>query len=259
LSRALKEEIFEEYDSPLLGEIPDQFELDGEHRALPVDFGDVCLNYDTAFLQNRNIPPPQSLDDLISPEYKGLLVVQNPATSSPGLAFLLVTIAHYGEEGFLEYWKNLVDNDVLVVNSWESAYYTEFSGSSGQGPRPIVVSYSSSPVFEMIFAEKAMSEPPTAAVISPGTCFRQIEFVGILKGAQNPGMAEKWVDYMLSTRFQEDVPMQMFVFPVNQSVVLDDTFKRYMPVPELTAEISTEAIAQSRENWLNAWTETVLR
>jgi thiamine transport system substrate-binding protein len=175
------------------------------------------------------------------------------------LAFLLATIAYYGEDGYLDYWKKLVENDVLVVNSWETAYYTEFSGSSGQGPRPIVVSYSSSPVFEMIFAEKEMPEPPTAAVVASKTCFRQIEFVGILKGAHNRDLAEKWVDYMLSTRFQEDVPMQMFVFPVNQNAVLDENFIKYLPIPEETADVSPESISQNREKWLNAWTETVLR
>jgi thiamine transport system substrate-binding protein len=150
LSRALDEGIFIPYASPRLGDIPEEFKLDAQNRALPVDYGDVCLNYDRAYLTEHNLQPPHTLDDLLKPEYKGLVVVQNPATSSPGLAFLLTTIGVKGDPGYLDYWKGLAGNDVLVVNDWETAYYTEFSGSSGKGPRPIVVSYNSSPVFELI-------------------------------------------------------------------------------------------------------------
>lgn len=259
LSRALEEGIFDSYASPLLADIPDRFKLDGEMRALPVDYGDICLNYDIAFLKERGLAPPQSLDDLAKPEYQSLLVVENPATSSPGLAFLLATIAHFGEAGYLGYWQKLVENDVLVVDGWETAYYTEFSGSSGQGPRPMVVSYNSSPVFELIYAESELSEPPTAAIVEPDTCFRQIEFVGILKGTRNRDLAEKWVDFMLSPAFQQELPMQMFVLPVNQNAALDETFSKYLQVTEDPAEVDPQMIAGQREKWLNGWTETVLR
>ncbi|RPI35280.1 MAG: thiamine ABC transporter substrate-binding protein, partial [Chloroflexota bacterium] len=194
LSRALDEGIFTPYQSPMLDVIPDEFKLDPENRALPVDYGDVCLNYDKAYFEEKQAPPPQNLEDLLKPEYKGLLVVENPAASSPGLAFLLATIGHFGEGAYLDYWEGLVENDVLVVNDWETAYYTEFSGSSGQGSRPIVVSYGSSPPVEVIFAEQPIDEPPTAAVVSDESCFRQIEFVGILEGGENRDLAEKWVD-----------------------------------------------------------------
>jgi thiamine transport system substrate-binding protein len=259
LSRALDEGIFIPYASPLLAEIPEAFKLDAQNRALPVDYGDVCLNYDQAYIAEHTLQPPQSLDDLLKPEYKGLLVVQNPATSSPGLAFLLATIGVKGDPGYLDYWKGLVGNDVLVVNDWETAYYTEFSGSSGKGPRPIVVSYNSSPVFELIYAETPQSEPPTAAVVDDNTCFRQIEFAGILQGSQNRDLAEKWVDFMLSTTFQEDLPMQMFVFPVNPAAKLDEAFVKYLQTPEKTALVSPQDIAAKREQWLKAWTEAVLR
>ncbi len=259
LSRALDEGIFDVYASPLLEDIPDQFELDPKHSALPVDYGDVCLNYDKAALAERNLPVPQSLDELADPKYKSLLVVQNPATSSPGLSFLLATISRFGETGYLDYWNKLVENDVLVVNSWETAYSTEFSGSAGRGPRPIVVSYNSSPVFELIYAETPLESPPTAAVTAQDTCFRQIEFVGILKGTPNRLLAEKWVDFMLSPVFQQDMPMQMFVFPVNQEAELDETFRKFLEIPKDTAEISPEMIAENREKWLREWYETVLR
>ena len=257
LSRALEEGIFASYDSPLLAAIPDQFELDPQHYALPVDYGDVCLNYDKGYFAEKKLPPPQNLQDLLEPEYKSLLVVENPATSSPGLAFMLVTLSNFGEEGYMEYWRGLVANDVLVVEGWDTAYNTEFSRWGGT--RPIVVSYGSSPPFEVIYAEAPMEEPPTAAVVSDGACFRQIEFVGILRGTQQRALAEKWVDFMLSTTFQEDMPLQMYVFPVNQNASLDETFVKFLALPQKPASLAPAEIAANREKWLREWTEAVLR
>ncbi len=257
LSRALEEGIFSEYESPLLDQIPEQFKLDPSNHALPVDYGDVCLNYDKGYFTENNLKPPLSLEALLEPQYRSLLVVENPATSSPGLAFLLATIGHFGEDGYLEYWEGLVANDVLVVNDWNNAYYSEFTVHGGS--RPLVVSYGSSPPAEVIFAETPIDAPPTAAVTSPGSCFRQIEFVGILQGAENVRQAQQWIDFMLSRRFQEDMPLQMFVFPVNENAQLPGEFASFAVIPDETAQVSPEAIAANREAWIRAWTETVLR
>jgi|SRR3990172_9733878 len=257
LSRALDGDIFEAYQSPLLAEIPDEFELDPAHGALPVDYGDVCLNYDLAYFDELDLAPPATLEDLLKPEYSGLLVVQNPATSSPGLAFLLATIGHFGEDSYLAFWEGLLANEVKVVNDWETAFYTEYSRWGGQ--RPIVVSYASSPPVDLIFAEEPMDAPVTAAVVSNGSCFRQIEFVGILKGTQERKLAEAWVDFMLSPTFQEDLPLQMFVFPVNPNAVLPAEFVDFLTEPQETAFVSPQDIAANREEWIQAWTEMVLR
>ena len=259
LSRALEEDIFEPYESALLAEIPEHFQLDPQNRAIPVDYGDVCLNYDIAYFEQAGIDPPQSLDDLLEPEYNGLLVVQNPATSSPGLAFMLTTIGVFGENGYLDYWRGLMDNNLLVVDSWETAYYGEFSGTAGGGSRPIVVSYGSSPPFEVIYAETPIDQPNTAAVIANDTCFRQIEFVGILRGGDNQELAERWIDFMLSPAFQEDLPLQMFVFPVNPNAELDETFARFLAIPERPVQVDPAEIAENRERWIQEWTQTVLR
>ncbi len=257
LSRALNEDIFETYASPALADIPAEFQLDPQQRALPVDYGDVCLNYDLAYFAEHNLAIPASLDDLLKPEYKGLLAVQNPATSSPGLAFLFATIGHFGTDGYLAFWQGLVDNEVLVVNDWETAYYAEFSRWGGS--RPLVVSYGSSPPFEVIFAEEPLDTPPTGAITADGTCFRQIEFVGILKGTQNRELAEKWVDFMLSPTFQADIPLQMYVFPVNPNATLDVTFVEFLAVPDHPVLLDPAEIAEKREQWLDDWTELVLR
>jgi len=257
LSRALEYDIFDPYQSPWLSAIDDNFELDPQHRVLPVDFGDVCLNFDLAYFEDLGLSTPKTLTDLLDPQYEDLLVVENPATSSPGLAFLLATIGSYGDPGYLDFWQGLVDNNVLVVNDWEVAYYQEFSRSGGS--RPIVVSYGSSPPFEVIYSETAISEPPTTALVSDGACFRQIEFVGILKGTQNRDLAEIWIDFMLSPDFQEEIPLQMFVFPVNEQAQLDQVFLEYLAVPENPAHVSYEDIDEFRENWINKWTQLVLR
>jgi thiamine transport system substrate-binding protein len=258
LSRALEEDVFEAYASPVLNEIPDEFKIDVSNRALPVDYGDVCINYDKAYFADNNLPVPESLEDLTKPEYKDLLVVENPATSSTGLAFLMATIAHFGDS-FPDYWQALRDNGVVVVDGWETAYYTNFSGSSGRGPQPMVVSYGTSPAAEVIFAEKQLDDAPTASILGPDTCFRQIEFVGILKGAKNRALAEKFVDFMLSKEFQEDVPLQMFVYPVNPNAALPDEFTKYAQAPEQAATLAPDVIAEKRDAWIQAWTDVVLK
>ncbi len=259
LSRALDAEIFESYDSPLLAYIDPVFLLDAQKRALPVDYGDICINYDRAYFTVNNLPVPGGLDDLTLPEYKGLLVVESPATSSPGLGFLLATIAHFGEDGYLDFWKDLRANDVVVVNDWETAYYTNFSGSSGRGRQPMVVSYGTSPAAEVVFASTELNEAPTASITGSNACFRQIEFVGILKGTKQRELAEKFVDFMLDKSFQEDIPLQMFVFPVNRSALLPEVFEANIQVPDEPASMDPERIGEMRSEWIEKWDDTVLR
>jgi thiamine transport system substrate-binding protein len=261
LSRALAGDILEAYQSPLLAEVADDLKLDPDFRMLPVDYGDVCLNYDKGWFAENDLAPPDDLPALTQPEYKGLTVVENPATSSPGLAFLLATIGRFGEEGdgsYLDYWAELRANEVLVADGWEDAYWGSFTYAS-DGDRPIVVSYASSPPVEVYFAEEPFDEAPTAVVVADESCFRQIEFVGILKGTPNRDLAEQWIDFMLDTTFQEDIPLKMFVFPANAQAALPDVFARFAEVPENPASVEPDAIEANREAWIKDWTQTVLR
>jgi thiamine transport system substrate-binding protein len=258
LSRALEAGIFDSYVSPLLDKIPDEFKLDLKNRALPVDYGDVCVNYSKAFFAKNELPIPASLDDLLKPEYQGLLVTENPATSSPGLAFLLATIQKYGDPGYLDYWKALRANGVVVVDGWETAYYTNFSASSGNGPQPMVVSYATSPAAEVAFATTPLSDSPTASISAPGTCFRQIEFVGILAGTPNRDLAEKFVDFMLAVPFQEDMPLNMFVYPVNQGAAVPEVFTKYAQ-PALEPAAAPADLTAKRDAWIEAWDQAVLK
>ncbi len=257
LGRALQEDLFEPYSSPELSNLDPALLLDAQYRLLPVDWGDVCLNYDKAWFAGRELPPPSSLEDLVRPEYKGLTVVQNPATSSPGLAFLLTTMAHFGAEGYLDYWRRLRDNDVSIENGWTQAYYGQFSLAGGS--RPIVVSYASSPAAEVYYSEGRYAEPPTAAVVSEGMCFRQVEFVGIFKGTKQPKLAQAWVDWMLGKTFQEDMPLHMWIYPANRQAVWPDVLTRFAQQARSPAALSPDDIAAQREAWIQAWTETVLR
>ena len=259
LSRALDEDIFEPYQSSLLADIPEDLILDEQNRALPVDYGDVCINYDKSYFEDNALALPGSLEDLTLPEYAGLLAVENPATSSPGLAFMLATIAEYGSDGYLDYWQRLNDNNLVVVNDWETAYYTSFSGSSGQGPQPMVVSYGTSPAVEVVYAEEELDEAPNASLVGPNMCFRQIEFVGILKGTQQREMAEKFVDFMLGTTFQEDIPMNMFVFPANREARLPSEFVDYIQVPDQPAALEMAEIEANRDSWIESWRELMLQ
>ncbi len=263
LGRALEAELFEPYRSPELAQVDEAFQLDPEHRVTPVDFGDVCLNYDVGYFEAAGLDVPASFEELAQPEYNGLLAVQNPATSSPGLAFLLATITHFGEEGdytYLDFWADLVANDVFISDDWSDAYYNQFSGSTGSaGTRPLVVSYASSPPAEVFFQEPQPDTAPTGSVIADGMCFRQIEFVGILKGTSNLEAAQQWVDFMLSRTFQEDMPLQMFVFPVRGDAALPEVFEAFATIPERPAEMTFDEINTNRERWIQEWTETVLR
>ena len=256
LGRALDARLFVEYTSPLLAAVPEELQLD--HRVTPIVFGDVCLNFDIPGLAERGIAPPASLRDLTDEQYRDLLVVEHPGTSSPGLAFMIATIVEFGEEGaysWLDFWADLSDNGVLIAAGWEEAYYGSFSGASGAGDRPIVVSYASSPPAEVIFADPPITEAPTG-VIEAG-CFRQIEFAAILAGTEVEGAARELIDFMLSIEFQEDIPLNMFVFPANENAAVPPEFIEYTIVPSDPAQLPTAVIDANRSRWIEEWVEVV--
>lgn len=258
LKKALDADIFQVYVSPLLRNIPDPLKLDSSNRLLPVDYGDVCLNYDIAWFEKKGLAPPASLADLIKPDYNGLTVVQNPATSSPGLAFLMTTIGTYGVEGYLQFWKKLRQNDVIVTSGWSDAYYGKFTRAKG-GTRPIVVSYASSPPAEVFYSDKQLDAAPTAGVLSPGSAFRQVEFVGILAKTTNRKLAEKLIDFMLGAEFQKEIPLHMWVFPADQNTPLPDVFLKYARKAQKPVMLSPLMIENGRQEWVENWTDVVLR
>ena len=221
----------------------------------PIDFGDVCLNYDKAALAAANLAVPTSLSDLIDEKYRSQLVIENPATSSPGLAFLLSTIAAFPEDAaysWQDFWADLRDNDVLVARDWNTAYYSEFAGG-GSGTRSLVVSYASSPPAGVIFSDPPPDVAPTGVVL-PG-CFRQIEYAGVLAGTSAEPWARQLIDFMLTTTFQEDMPLNMFVFPARSDAALPDAFVEHTEVPTAPASLAPGIIDTNRERWIEEWTE----
>jgi len=260
LSRAVADGVFEPYVATGIADgsipVPDDLTAlvpDGE--ATPVDFGDVCVNYDIAWFAERGLEPPSTFADLIDPTYAGMLVVQNPATSSPGLAFLLATIHEYGLEGWQDYWRALGANGVEVVEGWTEAYYERFSWAGG-GPTPMVVSYGSSPPAEVIFADPPRDDAPTGVV--EDTCFRQIEFAGVLRGTDSPDAARRLVDFLISDEFQREVPLNLFVYPSNAAVELPREFVDFAVIPDQPRTLDPEVVDANRSTWIDEWTELVL-
>jgi len=260
LSRALTADAFEPYMPQGLDQIPAELKLDPEHRLIPIDYGFVTLNYDKQDPLFTNIDPQTlRLEDLTKPEFRGKVVVQNPATSSSGLAFMLATIDYFGQDLWLDWWRQMRDNDVVVVEGWDTAYFANFSGSTGEGAQPIVVSYATSPAYEVVASEGRYTEPPTGNLLPPKSAFRQIEFAGILKGTKNLTLAQKWMDYMLSRRVQDDIMPQMVVYPALPSAEIPAVYQQFAPVPDQPATLDPETIAQNRDTWIRDWTQTVLQ
>ncbi|MDF1513768.1 MAG: thiamine ABC transporter substrate-binding protein [Anaerolineae bacterium] len=260
LSRALDAELFVPYAAKGLENVPDALKTGLDNLVTPVDYGDVCLNVDLAYFETHELAVPQSLDDLIQPAYKGLLVVQNPASSSPGLAFLITTIGAYGDDAFVDYWEALRANDVLVVEDWDTAYWGEFSGGAfSEGQYPLVVSYATSPAAEVYFSEGALETPPTGAMVTPGTCFRQVEYAAILQNNQNQDLAEAFLDFVLEDAFQSAIPLHMWVFPASQNAELPQVFADFAVEAESPIAVDAVQIESQRERWIEMWTQTVLR
>jgi thiamine transport system substrate-binding protein len=256
LTKALDHDVFEPYSPKALAGVPSQYQLDDKHRVTPIDSAAVCVNDDRAWFGHDGHPPaPASLNDLIKPEYKKLLVVENPATSSPGLAFLLTTIKAHGD-GWQDYWKALRKNGVRVVEGWDQAYQTDFTAGGASGDRPLVVSYATDPAADVIFSD-GKKTTPTVGVVK-GTCFSQVEFAGVLAGAKNPEGARALVDFMLTRQYQEGIPEQMYVYPVVPGAKLPPVFAQFATRPEAYS-IDASEIGEHRNEWINEWTQIVLQ
>jgi thiamine transport system substrate-binding protein len=246
-SRALTAGVFAPYTSPDADQGPQRYQFDDTHRLTAIDVGDVCLNVDTGWYASHNLPAPASYADLTDPRYKDQTVVEDPTRSSPGLAFLLGTVKQFGADGWPGYWTKLKSNGVKVDATWEEAYTQDFSGSSGKGPRPIVVSYASSPADEI----GQDGKPRTAALLN--TCYRQVEYAGVLTGAKNPDDAKKVLDFLISQRFQQQVPGSMYVYPTRSGVSLPDSWKTAAPLPDAPAQLPAAQVDANRDKWEQQW------
>jgi thiamine transport system substrate-binding protein len=253
LSGLLSQNVFTPYESAGLGDVEQRYRtLDMTNAVTPIDHGEVCVNDDLEAYANT--PAPTTLDDLTNPAYRDQLVVENPATSSPGLAFLLATVAAYGDPGFLDYWQKLKDNGVTVVDGWERAYFGEFSGAGGgDGTHPLVVSYATSPVAEVYYADPPVSKAPTGVLVD--TCYGQVEFAGVLNGTEHAQAAEQLVDFMLSEPFQDDIPLRMFVSPVSTQARVPKVFAQNAAVVTDPWTVPSADVAAHRADWVSRWAD----
>ena len=252
LQRALDEDLFIPYRSPAVDAVPAELQLDAEHRVTPINYGDVCVNY---WIDATDGPPPETLEDLADPRHASSFVTQNPETSSPGLAFLLATVAAFGADAWEDYWADLRDGGGSVTAGWSEAYFGEFV--AGGGDRALVTSYATSPVAEVLYADPPTDTPPTG-VLTDG-CFRQVEFAGILAGTSNLAGAQAFVDFMLSDEFQEDIPLNMFVFPASTTAQVPEVFATHAVAVTEPLSLDPALIAAERDNWTRRWVEIVLR
>ena len=251
-SRALDEGVFASYDAQLPAGA-DQYRLPGDddHDLTPIDTGDVCVNVDDTWFAAHHLAPPKTLDDLVDPAYRDLFVTPGAATSSPGMAFLLATIATYGD-GWQDWWAELMDNGAKLVDGWSQAYEVDFTQGGGKGDRPIVLSYDSSPAFTV-----ADGKTSTSALLD--TCFRQVEYAGVLAGAQNPDGAQAFVDFLLTPEVQAALPDSMYVFPVDPSVALPKQWASFAQQPTDPYEVDPAQVSEHRDEWLREWSDVTSR
>lgn len=250
VSRAATAGVFAPYSPPDLSALTPQLRDDTDGGLVsPVDYGDVCVNYDSAALKQRGVSAPTTLDDLADPAYKDLLVVEDPGTSSPGLAFLLATIARYGD-GWQDYWTKLRDNGVKVASSWTDAYEGDYTVSGGD--RPLVVSYATSPPVEIVYASDPKPKTPPSSVLTDG-CYRQVEYAGVLAGTPNQAAAQQVIDWLLSEPVQADVPLSMFVFPAREGTPLPEVFTTFAATVAEPLQLPAQEVADNLSTWLSDW------
>lgn len=251
-TRAIEEGVLDPYVAP---DAVAEHAIDDAGHLTAVDMGDVCINVDREWFEAEGLPEPVTLEDLADPAYRDLLVVTNPATSSPGLAFLLATVDAFGEDGWLDYWARLRDNGVRVAAGWSDAYYVDFSGPTSEGDWPLVLSYASSPPYEVPEGVDDPAQAPTAALLD--TCFRQVEYAGVLAGAENPEGARAVIDWLLSPEVQAAIPESMYMYPV-RDVELPDSWTRFAPLSPEPFRVAPEVISENRDAWITAWTDVVV-
>ena len=253
LCKALEADVFAPYESPALSNVDKSLQLDPHRRVTPIDVGDVCVNYwKESFAAGKT---PDSFDDLTKSDFKNQFVTEHPDTSSPGFAFLLATIAKYGDKGWEGYWRKLRDNGLAIAPGWTEAYSEQFK--AGGGDKSIVTSYASSPAAEVVFSEGKLTAPPTGVVNE--TCFRQIEFAGVLRGTQHPAAAAALVDFLLSDTVQSDIPLNMFVFPASKSATVPVEFSAHAKLVDKPLTLDPATIEANRIDWTERWAKAALR
>jgi thiamine transport system substrate-binding protein len=252
-SRALDEGVLQKTDAERAsGASAYDLDGDGADYLVPVDTGSVCVNVDTTWFADHELAAPTTLEDLTKPLYRDLFVTPGATTSSPGLAFLLTTVAAFGDD-WPSYWERLLDNGAKITQGWSDAYQVDFTQGGGSGDRPIVLSYDSSPAFTL----DGSGGSTTEALLD--TCFQQVEYAGVLAGAANPEGATALIDFLETTEVQESLPGSMYVFPVDADATLPSDWAEFAVRPAQPFTVDPAEIAEHRDEWLQQWSDVTSR
>lgn len=249
-SRLVAHEVVEPYRPAALAERAEQHLYDDAGSLVPITIGATCINIDPAWFAERDIVEPQSYEDLADARYEGLTVLLDPASSSTGASFLIGTVAEYGVDGFADYWSRLAANNPRLETGWSEAYNGHFTQGGGDGTYPIVVSYSSSPAWTL---SADGSSSTTKALLD--TCSSQIEYAGVLQGAQNPEGARAVIDFMLSADFQDTIAESMYMYPIDADRYVPEEWQEFAPMPDSANDMTPAEIGEGREAWLRTWAE----
>lgn len=261
MGQAIKEGVFAPYTPLQAQRVQQEYRfvptIDGAWAATPVDTGFIAINVDP-----RSGITVDSMDDLVT--HADEFVTQDPRFSSPGLGFLISTVATYGEGGYLDYWADLLDGGVTITSGWTEAYENRFSGGYLAGEtgttsdKPIVTSYTTSPAYE-IFNDPEKQE--NDVLTAPESTFRQIQTMGILAGSDNRAAAEAWIEFTLTPDFQKLAAEYNAIYPVVAGDAIqasvDDVFAGNDPAPGsfTPADFTTKELGDNAEGWVEAWTD----
>ncbi len=240
--KAIEAGVLEKFTPENISVVPQELRFDKEGYLTPYDYGFMAFVYDKTKIR----PAPQSFEDLLDERFRDRIVIENPRTSSPGLALLLWTVAVYGENGFLEYWAKLKPNILTVTAGWDGA-----AGLFGAGEAPVYLSYATSPPYYVQFEE---NENFLAAEFKEGH-FLQVEGMAIVKGTQKQELAGQFIEFALTEKFQAEIPLTQFMFPVNENVQMPESFD-FALRPAKTVSLDEKLVDEKQEEWISQW-ETV--
>jgi thiamine transport system substrate-binding protein len=243
LHEVLASDLFISYRSSEMDRIPESLHFDPSFTLLPFNYGNFAFVYDAEKIQL----PPQSLEDLLDPKWKNKVILIDPRTSSVGMGLLQWTIAIYGED-YLSWWERIKPNTLTIADGWSSGY-----GLFTQGEAPLVISYTTSPVYHVMYEN---TDRYQAAVFAQGH-LAVIEGVGILKSSKHPDQARLFVDFLLSDA-QEAIAIANIMYPVNTNTPLPEAFDA-APKPPVSLRLDADRVAKNRDRWLTEWVEVMSR
>jgi thiamine transport system substrate-binding protein len=239
VGRALEGQLFQAYRPEGADRIREDIILDPEYRLTPFDWGHIVLNYDSEALPD----PPSTWEELLDPRLRESIVLMNPATSSPGRNFLLLTIAEHGEDGYLDFWEQIRPNILTITAGWSEGY-----GLYTQGEAPIALSYETSPAYHIEYEDTTRYKN----LILDGKGYGQVEVAGITSGAPNLANAKRLMDFILTNRFQQEIPLNQFMYPAVDGVALPAAFEQLEKADE-TVFIPVDRVDANFEQWLSDW------